>query len=369
MFYSPFKNIKNISDISKLQYSDLDVLKSQEECYCVEYKVKYDKDFKEKKLPKSVCAFSNRNGGWLFVGVNNIGVVEDIDLSNISTEGLYSIIASRVHPMPYVSIAILENPDNVGFGVVAFYIKEGKNTPFIANGIVYVRNGNTSDPADRSALDLLIKQGFDYSDLSLKCLDAKENEFAFSDRQYGDNVYIDGTQLAFQGCVNNCQRVALYLQNDGKHYDESIELTIKLPRLCYFNILSFLRRNPNAEYEKLFDAFTELPATSGIVDYLPPRLFGSVATPPLSTPLFDNPKYDLEYMDYLFECKYGDCQIIRETESVYIKIIFKEINPQQKMFLPAMLLCTSSLDCIEYTITSKYSMTLITGKLNRNDKN
>ncbi len=369
MFYSPFKGIKNISDISKLQYSDLEILKSQDECYCIEYKVKYDKDFKEKKLPKAVCAFSNRNGGWLFVGVNDKGIVEDIDLSNITTEALYSLIASRVHPLPYVSIAILENPNNVGFGVIAFYVKEGKNTPFIANGIVYVRNGNTSDPADRSALDLLIKQGLDYSDLSLKCLDANENEFAFSEKPYGDNVIVDATHLAFNGCVYGCHRIALYLQNDGKHFDENIELTIKMPRQCYFDILSRLKRNPNSEYEKLFDEFTSLPATHGIVEYLSPRLINSAPSSPFLTTSYRNPQYEWEYMKYLFEYAYNDFQIIQEGDDIFMKIIFREINPQQKMFLPAMLLCTSSLDCIEYTITSKYSMTLITGTLNKNKHN
>lgn len=361
MFYSPFKSIKNISDISKLRYSDLDVLKSQDECYCVEYKVKYDKDFKEKKLPKSVCAFSNRNGGWLFVGVNNAGVVEDIDLSNITTETLYSLIASRVHPMPYVSIAILENPNNVGFGVIAFYVKEGKNTPFIANGIVYVRNGNTSDPADRSTLDLLIKRGYDYADISLKCLDAQENEFVFSDKLYGDNVIIDQHHLAFNNCIHGCNRIALYIQNDGKHFDENIELTIKIPSRCYYDILTHLKYSPDIYFEDLFDEFTSLPASSDIVDYLSPKLVNSLPM----TPFESDPNYDLKYMDYLFESAYSDFQIIREDDCIYFKTIFKQINPQQKMFLPAMFLCTSALGSIEYTITSKYSMSLVAGTLTK----
>lgn len=364
MFFSPFANIKNIPDISKLKYSDLDILKSQVECYTVEYKSKYDSDFKEKKLPKAVCAFSNRNGGWLFVGINDKGIAVDVDLSAITQEALYSIIAARVQPMPHVTIAILENPEKIGFGVVALYVSEGKNTPFIANGIVYVRNGNVSIPADQSALDLLIKKGYDYSDISLKCLDANENEFVFARRQYGDKVFIDPTHLGFDGCIQYCKRIALYLQNDGNHFDENIELTIKIPRECYFDILANLKRNPNSQYEDLFNEYSALPATHEIVEYSSPRLFNGAAVPPASFG-HGGREYELNYMEYLFENMYYDFQVIGEGEYVYIKIIFKEINPKQKMFLPAMLLCKNSLKSIEYTITSKYSMSLISGTLTK----
>ena len=361
MFYSPFKDIIETSDIQNLTYFDLDVLKSQDECYYVEYKSKYDKYFKEKHLPKAVCAFSNRNGGWLFLGVNNNGIVEDVDLSAITKESLYSIISSRVQPMPHVDITVLENPQKSNFGVVVFYVSEGKNTPFIANGTVYVRNGNESVPADHSALDLLIKKGYDYSNISLKCVDARENEFGFSERQYGDNVCVSKTQQSFNGCVYGCQRIALYLQNDGKHFDENVELTIRIPEQCYFDICSKLRKNPVVEYEDYFNEFTSLPATREIVEYVSPKL--SVRSSPPQPFIYKNQEYALAYMDYLFDDIYGDFQVIRERNDIFIKIIFKEINPQQKMFLPAMLLCTNSIDRIEYTITSKYSISLVAGAL------
>ncbi len=364
MFYSPFEDIYNIFEISKLKYSDLGLLREHDEGYCVEYKELYDKAFKEKKLPKSACAFANRNGGWLFVGVNDKGIVVDVDLSEITKESLYSIIAARVHPTPYVDITILENPEKAGFGVIVFYISEGKNTPYIANGTIYVRNGNTSDPADRTELDLLTKKGYDYSDVSLKCLGANENEFVFAKRHYGDKVFIDPTHQGFDGCVQHCKRIALYIQNDGNHFDENVELTIKIPLQCYFDILSNLKRNPNSQYEDLFNEFTSLHATHEIVEYSCPRLINSRFAPP-SMYGHGGREYELSYMDYLYGNTYDDFQIIKEGDDVFIKIIFKEINPQQKMFLPAMVLCKNSLRSIEYTITSKYSMSFICGALTK----
>lgn len=366
MFYSPFENIKSLFDIDKLQYTDLDILQTQEECYSIEYKRDYNADFREKKLPKAVCAFSNRNGGWLFVGVNDDGTLSDIDLLGITKEKLYSIISARVQPLPYVIISILENPNKRGFGVIAFYVNEGSNTPFISSGTIYIRNGKESIPADRSAIDLLLRKGYDYSNISLKCIDADCNEFNFSKRPFGDPIYKDSIELSFRGSIQNCSRIALYLQNDSKHFDENVELTIKIPSQSYYDILSNLKRSPNSKYEDIFKEFTLLTATPEIAEYSSPRLINACVPPSI---LASGSKgYELDYMNYLYENAYGDFQLINEGDDLFIKIIFKEINPQQKMFLPAMILCKRSLNSIEYTVTSKYSMSLITGTLTRTTK-
>lgn len=365
-FYSPFENIKSIFDIKNLTYNDLSVLADYDEGYCIEYKSEFSKEFREKKFPKSVCAFSNRNGGWLFIGVDDKGQIKDIDLLKITEEALYSTIYSRVQPQPKVMISILENPQKKGFGVIVLYISAGRETPYIANGTVYVRNGNESVPADRSTLDTLINAGYNFTNLSLNCFGADKNEFVFFDRRYERGIIDEDIKPGFDFCVADCKRIALYLKNEGKHFDENIELTIKISGESYFDIVSSLKRFPNNKYEDYFTSFVSLPASYEITDYLSPFVINPGPLAPLEVGRNDF-DYNLKYMDYLYEREYYNIKEIRTKKSVYFKILFKGINPQQKMFLPAMLLCTNSIKALEYSITSKYSLGLEKGCLKRRD--
>lgn len=365
MYFNPFTKIQDIADIEKLQYVDLEILKTVDECYSVEYKSKFDDAVKNIKLPKSVCAFSNSNGGWIIIGANNDGTLCDVELSNITKESVYSAVESRVAPIPSFAVSIIYNPNKQNFGVIVIYVEEGKHTPYISNGTAYVRNGNESKPTERSTLDILIKKGLDYSDLSLKCVECGEGRFAFSKRAYRHDVAKDSVCLSFYSFANLCNRIGLYIQNNGSHYDENVELTLKISPVHLFDIRRHLTINPNLEFEGIFNSFVELRSTPEITEYLSPRSFNTPIRPnPLSFGQH-NLQYIKEYMRYMYDCQYGNFEIIRDKQHVYLKIIFKEINPQQKMFLPAMLLVTNAIDKIEYSITSKFSNKKIIGTLNK----
>lgn len=366
MNYSPFSNVKNIIEISSLQYSDLQVLSSLTESYSIEYKSEFNDRFKAEKLPKTISAFANSNGGWLFIGVDNNGNVQDVDLTGVREEDIYSIIGSRVSPIPIIHVAILYKDSYRNTGVIVVYTEEGKNTPYVSNGTIYVRNGKESKPAERSTIDLLLKKGMEHSNLSLRCFDNKENSFSFYNK-FDSSLPRNSIYHIFMSCFDECGRVALYIENQGNHFDENIDLTIKVPILFKVDLLSELLKLPNLDYEKCFESFKALPSTPEILTYQRSG-FHPFPVPPIQSPSFPYGQqapneYHNKCMEYLVDCYNHDMEVFVEGKYLYYKISFNAINAGQKMFLPVVLIFRNGITEIEYYFTSKYSMGIIEGKL------
>ncbi len=361
MYFNPFNKITNSSEIGLLNYEDLEILATIDEGYSIEYKSSFSQSVKTEKLPKSVSAFSNSSGGWLFIGVNNSGVVVDIDIQGITLEGLYALVKSKVSPTPIFNATILPNPKDKTKGVIAIYVEEGRNSPYISNGSIFVRNGKESSPAERATIDLLLKKSYDYSNLSLHSLNAADNEFAFITTNISSVRVGQGVLPRFHSCISGCSTVGLYLKNDGKHFDENIELTIKVPQLYYFDIKTALISDACAEYENLFEKYTELPTSGEVSSYVSPRLVHGPFIPPLNV----GSQYQIDYTNYILDIYFSDLEVFYENGFVYIKILFKGVNPGQKMFLPVKLLLKNGLEELEYSITSRFSMERINGKLLR----
>lgn len=370
MNYSPFSNVKNIIEISSLQYSDLQVLSSLTESYSIEYKSEFNDKFKAEKLPKTISAFANSNGGWLFIGVDDNGNIQDVDLTGVCEEDIYSIIGSRVSPIPTIYIAILYKDSNRNAGVIVIYTEEGKNTPYVSNGTIYVRNGKESKPAERSTIDLLLKKGMEHSNLSLRCFDNKENSFSFYNK-FASSLSRNSIYHIFMSRFDGCGRVALYIENQGNHFDENIDLTIKVPALYAVNLLSELLKAPNRNYEKYFEAFTDLPSNPEVSSYqcssFRPSLAPPAVFPSFSLETRESDKYDKEYMVYLVERYYQGMEVFSDGQFLYYKISFETINSGQKMFLPVALVFRDGITNIEYNLTSKYSMGIVEGKLIKED--
>lgn len=364
--YTPFKDANgNEKSIDNLIFDDLKVLENIDEGYSIEYKRDFNK-IKEEKLPKAVSAFSNRSGGWFFIGINNDGTIYDLEISSVTSESLYSSVESRVTPMPMMDIKFIQNPQKENYGVVAIYIHKGTNTPYIANGSVFVRNGKSSDPADRSSLDLLIKQSMDYSDLELKCLNCSSGCFecnydALTDVTFKSKYSGKPETLAFAEVFEMANSTILYLENKGKHYDENIELILKIHRNNYFDLLKYLNIKPNQDYEDIFSEFVGTPLHKEIKQFRSEEI--NIAQPPISyLPGIGELNVDQDYMKYLVEREYP-YEILRDGDYYYLKIIFKIINSGQKMFLPSKLITSRILNQIEYTITGKHSFGKVNGKL------
>ena len=359
MRYSPFNNVKDITELYKLRYSDLQVLSSLSESYSLEYKSEYNDRFKSEKMPKAISAFANSSGGWLFIGVDNNGSVHDVDLTGVREEDVYSIIGSRVSPIPIIHVVILHKDSNRNAGVIVVYTEEGKNTPYVANGTIYVRNGKESKPAERSTIDLLLKKGMEQSNLSLRCVNSQENTFSFY-KKFAYSPPKNDDYYMFMNCFDGCGRVALYIENQGNHFDENIDLTIKVPILYKVNLLEELLKSPNPNYEEYFQSFTNLQSTPEILMYQRFKIspFPFRPTQPSS----------LQYvMKYLVDCYNHDMEVFIEGAYLYYKISFNAINAGQKMYLPVVLIFRNGITEIEYYFTSKYSMGIIKGKLIKNN--
>lgn len=362
--YNPFKdNNGNNKDFNDISFEDLKVLTEIKENYSIEYKRDFHK-IKEEKLPKAASAFSNRSGGWFFIGINDNGTISDIDISEITEDDLYSSVESRVSPTPSLDIKILRNPNNKKLGVIVIYIHKGTNTPYIANGVVYVRNGKSSDPAGRAEMEILMRQSMGFSDIELKCLDCPPGKFM---TEYNPLSYVTlNTKYVGEDYVSKfseqfamAEKTVLYIENKGRHYDENVELILKIKKNNYFGVLNHLQLYPNDEYDEIFTDLIKTPLNKEISEF---KGDFNVCVPPQKLFGHATPDYQKKYMEYLVDREYP-YEIVVENNFVFMKINFKVINSGQKMFLPSVILSTRMLKEIEYTITSKYSFGIVKGKL------
>lgn len=118
-------------------------------------------------VEKTVCAFANRLGGFLLLGVeadtadNRItrfpGLSPDDWLRRVS-----DCIMGHVSPLPTWDTVAIASPDAPERLIVVTRVEESVNTPHLVvrTGRIYVRNPAGSDPvSDRATLDTLIARG------------------------------------------------------------------------------------------------------------------------------------------------------------------------------------------------------------------
>lgn len=128
-----------------IEFADFDQLKDIDEGYAVEYKSTFDKRVKD-KLSKVITSFANANGGWIFVGIDDKGVVTRIDSPRTDYSQTIGQIAHRhITPLPEFDCRFVPDPDCVDKGVLVIEVKEGIEPPYIANGCVYMRIGSNAD--------------------------------------------------------------------------------------------------------------------------------------------------------------------------------------------------------------------------------
>ena len=145
VMYNPFNK-----DISEIEYGDLKKLveKNVSEGWFIEYKDSFPK--KSKKIANSIASFANSEGGWYIVGIKeNKGESYPFEIAGFDLETnkkpndkIANIIKDNIDPIPYFESKIVEIPENKVVFVVQVF--EGQNPPYISNGSVYIRAGETS---------------------------------------------------------------------------------------------------------------------------------------------------------------------------------------------------------------------------------
>jgi hypothetical protein len=154
MMFNPFRDRQGSpKPLSAITYSDLAQLADYDEGFVLEFKQSFSPTVR-RKIPKIVASFSNSRGGWLIIGVAD----EDKSLTPIPREKFdYSqavgeLCRSHISPTPRFDMRFLSNPAKADEGVLIIQISEGDFPPYVADGIVEVREGSTSGPATSASL-------------------------------------------------------------------------------------------------------------------------------------------------------------------------------------------------------------------------
>lgn len=160
--YSPFVDRKGKQlTLDKVRFIHLPQLKEIDEGYKVEYKSELSDEVK-KKIPAIITSFANSSGGWLIIGIDNeTHNVRCIPKLRADYDQIISqLLSAHVDPIPEYSSKYIRNPNNGKEGVLAVFIPEGRLTPYIADGTVYVRNGSSKEPikSERATIDRLYQK-------------------------------------------------------------------------------------------------------------------------------------------------------------------------------------------------------------------
>jgi ATP-dependent DNA helicase RecG len=93
------------------------------------------------EIIETVAAFSNTEGGRLFVGVSKEGIVKGVSIGKDTIEGLVNRIAQHTEPKihPRITVAKIEGKE-----IIVIDVKESRDKLVLASGRPYVRVGKST---------------------------------------------------------------------------------------------------------------------------------------------------------------------------------------------------------------------------------
>lgn len=152
--FSPFCDASgNPKGITEIAWGDLAQLKSLDEGFVLEFKRDYTPSV-QRKIPKIVASFANSRGGWLIIGISDEDhTVYPVRRAQADFGQIIGELCRRhVSPAPAFDVRFLPDPADDAQGVVIIRVDEGDFPPYIADGVVEIREGSTSGPATGAAL-------------------------------------------------------------------------------------------------------------------------------------------------------------------------------------------------------------------------
>lgn len=152
--FSPFRTASGKpKTLAQVTWDDLAQLADLDEGFALEFKRSYNASV-QKKIPKIIASFANSRGGWLVVGIaDDDKSICPIPKPNADFSQIIGELCRRhVSPIPHFDARFICDPANTSQGVLVMQVAEGNFPPYIANGIVEVREGSTSGPAQSPAL-------------------------------------------------------------------------------------------------------------------------------------------------------------------------------------------------------------------------
>ena len=152
--FSPFRDAGGTpKGLAEVTWDDLSQLAELDEGFVLEFKRDWTPSV-QRKVPKIIASFANSRGGWLVVGISDDDHAvfpvprPSADFSQIIGE----LCRRHVSPAPPFDVRFLPDPADDARGVVLVRVAEGDFPPYIADGVVEIREGSTSGPATGASL-------------------------------------------------------------------------------------------------------------------------------------------------------------------------------------------------------------------------
>ncbi|WP_455138248.1 AlbA family DNA-binding domain-containing protein [Thermophilibacter sp.] len=152
--FSPFRDAGGApKGLAEVTWDDLAQLRDYDEGFVLEFKVAYTPSVR-RKIPKIVASFANSRGGWLVIGVSDDDhSVRPVPRPQADFGQIIGELCRRhVSPAPPFDVRFLADPADERQGVVIVRVEEGDFPPYIADGVVEIREGSTSGPATGAAM-------------------------------------------------------------------------------------------------------------------------------------------------------------------------------------------------------------------------
>ena len=128
------------------------------ECETVELKAEVNGD-----ICKEIIAFANTKGGTLYIGVQDDGQIIGVNNADHVTLQIGNMVRDSIKPDVTMFVGYQTLEEN-GRQIVAVTVQKGTDRPYYlgSKGLkpsgVYVRNGNSADPATDTAIRKMIKE-------------------------------------------------------------------------------------------------------------------------------------------------------------------------------------------------------------------
>ncbi|WP_308616436.1 ATP-binding protein [uncultured Enorma sp.] len=152
--FSPFQDEQGApKGLATVTYTDLAQLSDLDEGYVLEFKQEFSASVRA-KVPKIIASFANSRGGWLVIGISDDGsrICPVPRLAADYSQIIGELCRRHISPAPPFDVRFIADPADAEQGVVVVQVEEGTFPPYVADGVVEVREGSTSGPATGSML-------------------------------------------------------------------------------------------------------------------------------------------------------------------------------------------------------------------------
>ena len=157
---------------------------------------------------KEIIAFANTKGGTLYIGVKDDGQISGVENTDHVTLQINNMVRDSIKPDVTMFVRY-ETQEIEGKHIIAVTVQKGTDRPYYlgSKGLkpsgVYVRNGNSSDPATDTAIRKMIKETDGDCFEDMRSLEQNLTFVAASEQFSKRNVPFDASKMQTLGLVSH----------------------------------------------------------------------------------------------------------------------------------------------------------------------